>query len=378
MPELPWLRATFAHYAKLNDGTERNELLQTINIELLNNNDPDAVLWRMRLVLNKPYDRVEGNSLGSKARWVPEYEGLGRALGILKSRKFLSQMLWFLEESFKFLAADSLKWVYVRNEIWQIVVPYFAEADLSSTEQVEVLKNLKELMEQYGKNPNIHWFYERINIIERAYLSRQETVTFGDAVKSYLLIRSKQYLDIAYPDEVFSLVKKVINSDLRAWIHQGAYRFIGTVSGLKGEPVRREDLIQKIIVTQLENHLLKRGFRDSDTTLIEPVIFREAQLLDDKRVDLVITYGAIGSVMVEIKRMGNDDLRSNNLVDYKDKFMAYLKQTNCGYGIYFIFLDREDQRRHFTSKLAELNTLYDEHNIEIIGINSLGVATEEE
>lgn len=371
--ETAWLRTTFEHYETLDNTPEQQEVLQSLNFELLKIEDAEAVTWRIDLVLENAYDREESNSVASGARWVPDYEGLSRPLGTIKSRIFLPQMLSYLEKSFEILATDPKKKVFAESEVWNIVVPYLVEADLTTADQERTLTELYRMVAAYPDNASIHWFYSRIERIKRKFLERSgEPTAFGDAVKQYLQIRSKQYLDIAYANEVFQLVKEVINEDLRDWVRQGAYRFIGTVLGLKGEPVRREDLIQKTIVTQLGYHLLKRGFRDSDTSLIKPVIFREAQLLDDKRVDLVITYGAIGSVMVEIKRMGNGDLDPGKLVAYKEKFLAYLQQTHCDYGIYLIFLDREEERKNFEKKLAALRELYSENNIVIIGIDCLG------
>ena len=97
-----------------------------------------------------------------------------------------------------------------------------------------------------------------------------------------------------------SVIQKIIDEDLREWVEfEGAYRFIEQSTG------KQETMIQKTIKTQFENALLKRGFRNVG-------IIREPQLLDDIRPDFLISYGFVGKVIVEIKRVSNEQVTNRS------------------------------------------------------------------
>jgi len=225
------------------------------------------------------------------------------------------------------------------------------------------------LTKKYASTENVHYFNQRIEQIENEYLSfLEKPISFGDATRKYKLIKEKEYLDIAYPSELNTLVIDVINSDLRQWVNQGFYKFIGQLMAPKGHNVPREILIQKTMVTQLENFLLKRGLRPTDIS-----IYREVQILDDKRVDILVNYGSIGSVMIEVKRAGNSDLSQSKIEEYKnEKFIPYMEQTNSGYGVYLIYLDDQNEKDKFPEVIKNVREAYkDQYNVEVIGIDCL-------
>ncbi len=76
---------------------------------------------------------------------------------------------------------------------------------------------------------------------------------------------------------------------------------------------------------------MKRGFRDSD-------IKREVQLHDDRRLDLLISYGFVGPIMLELKLLHNPEItNASKRKDYKDKIKKYLLGTSSEHGFYLVF-----------------------------------------
>jgi len=133
----------------------------------------------------------------------------------------------------------------------------------------------------------------------------------------------------------------------------------------------RERTIQDYIVPKLQYYLIKEGLRDSD---IDVKIYKEAQTTGDDRIDLLITYGLVGSILLELKREENKDLTPKNRVKYINKIKQYMKAVYADYCMLLVFKD--DPNFHKTIKfekfLEDNNHIYkDEPNIEVLGIDCI-------
>jgi hypothetical protein len=157
------------------------------------------------------------------------------------------------------------------------------------------------------------------------------------------------------------LVLKVINDDIRKWVEdEKAYKFIMEATR------NQESLIQKTIKTQLENGLLKRGLRKDEVD-----IRREEQLLDDTRTDFLISYGFVGPVLIEIKRVDNPEIKNEqDRINYKSKLLSYIEGYSADYGIFLVFQINESVS--IEKYLPILRELYrDCRNVTIEGVNSI-------
>ena len=98
----------------------------------------------------------------------------------------------------------------------------------------------------------------------------------------------------------------------------------------KGQ-VYNEDLAQKTTKLYLENALMRKGIRQSD-------IHREVELFDGKRIDLMITYGFIGPVVLELKLLNNEEIQDEQKrKEYKGKLIQYLTALHCNNAYYVVF-----------------------------------------
>jgi hypothetical protein len=75
--------------------------------------------------------------------------------------------------------------------------------------------------------------------------------------------------------------------------------------------------------------------------------------------------------MIEVKRAGNKDLSKKERIPYRDnKFIPYLKQTNCDYGIFLIFRTEPKAPVNFHKKIKEVKEVYrDLDNVVVIGMD---------
>ena len=113
-----------------------------------------------------------------------------------------------------------------------------------------------------------------------------------------------------------------------------------------------EDQIQKAVKIMLEKELLKLGI--SDVTVI-----REAELYDKKRTDLLIKCAFLPPVIIELKRLHNDEIQNENkMKDYKTKFLQYYNATHACYSWYWVFKVKSDDNRKLESKFYEMKDYY--------------------
>ena len=208
---------------------------------------------------------------------------------------------------------------------------------------------------------DINWFKYRVQELRKVYLNETDKpVTMYECIKQYNRLKHNTYLDITCSRDLLELIHEIINDDLRKWIELGgAYKFI------EESTRNQETMIQKTIKTQFENALLRRGIRDIG-------IIREPQLLDDIRPDFLISYGFIGSVIIEVKRITNPQVKNKKKREqYASKLVKYIEGTNSDYLIYLLFnTKKEDELRKYLSEVEECYK--DNTQIFVKGLDCVG------
>ena len=186
------------------------------------------------------------------------------------------------------------------------------------------------------------------------------------SVKKYNELKKKDYLAISSPLHLLEIIQDIIFKDLTNWIeNEGAYKHIEELSK-KVDNTNAEDFIQKSFIAQIELALYKKGFRSTDFR-----IKREEQNLADKRADITISYGFIGSILIELKLEGNPEAIPTQAVSsrYVQKLNKYINGTKSDYGIFLIFNIRSEKEK-FENQMKNLAKLYEnEKKITVLGIN---------
>lgn len=328
-----------------------------------------AIDWRMEQVKAVRY-KVRRNFSGCR-KGLKE-EDLFMPLKYVRDIRFKDKMLEYLEYSFIALVEDEEHFTYVQRQYWDVVINYFCQLKTYKNKLVGFLAEIKKVVKSYAHVRDSYSFSFQLRKVEDEYLSYlSEPEKIAPCIKQYNLYKSKQYLDIVYPRELFELIKDVINQEFRQWVDQGFYSFVGYLQTTANKKVEREMLIQKHLTDKLENLLLKRGLRRSDVREIYPCFYREVEKLDGDKADLIITYGGVGAILIEIKRAGNADLSPKNLSKYREeKLLPYLHQTACDFGIFLIFRDHEKEPVDFEKKIQQVKVVYEDlEEIEVIGID---------
>jgi hypothetical protein len=373
------LQVLFTKIKRSNTGEEDSNLLKKMKYLshlLVKRQSSKAVEHFLENILDNvyPFQRRRDQEISFSV--VDERVDLCRNLEYITLEKYAKNLLGLLEKSFSKLNENPFYDYFLEENIWEYIILYFKNLFKHSKSALEYIKAIKSIIKAKASPKAEQWFNYRISELEQVYLNvlSNRTQSIADSVKKFNELKVKKYIDIAYPDELFHLVKEIINNELTDWIRNGGGKIIADFKGKGKAPAKVEDFIQKIIVPLLEKFLLAKGIRTLDIVHVEPKIYREVEGISGKRVDLVINYGPIGSVMVELKRYGNPDfLTKKNRVEYKDKLKHYLYLTNCSHGVYLIFRDDVNnpvRYETFENHIKEHSILYrDTPNIEIIGID---------
>jgi hypothetical protein len=195
---------------------------------------------------------------------------------------------------------------------------------------------------------------------------RMSHYVIHEAVRKYSEMKQKNYLRIGSAFALMEMIKDVINIDIRRWIvDEGAYRFINDLAR-KQKRQAAEDFISKSIKSQIELALLKRGIRETE-------IRREEQLVDNDRIDFSVSYGFVGTVLIELKLARNDEANANRKRgrEYVEKLKKYISGSCSDYGIFLVFnVDETLKDDVFIEQMQGLQVLYqNEKNIAVMGMN---------
>lgn len=347
----------FSEYIHDIENINIAEELNTILIRKYQNEN--AIIWRINEIEKRANDKYSLENFG----WSGEAENelltkyFAQPLMEISDIKYKLKFYNLLKNSLKKLNDDEYTDIQYRDYITQIVFRYF--------ENLRITKNSRNLIDleiwiqkNSSKIKNINGYKYRIQELRKLYLNEADKpISIQQCIKIYNRLKHNIYLDIASPEDLLNIIREVINKDLYKWIKfEGAYKFIEESTG------NQETMIQKTIKTQFENALFKRGFRGTG-------IIREPQLLNDIRPDFLISYGFVGSIVIEVKRIANKEvINKGEREKYLLKLKKYLEGTNSNYLIYLLFnTKKEDDLEKY---LPEIKECYqDEHQITVEGLS---------
>lgn len=360
LPDKDYFKALFDSFS-IDPGKETYKIAEKANEVLIDRYLSDtAIKWRFEQLISRAFAFKEPKGahwVGGEENELHEKEFAGPLLR-LKDPKYIDSYLTLLKESFDILAKGDDYWSYAKY-LWDIVKKYFY--NLKEYRSYSYLKRLEDFIKIHLKSAQgINWFKYSLKDLTREYMNfLGKPITYSECIKQYNLLKERQSVNISSSTDLIETIKTVINEDLKNWIvFEGAYQFVNSASQ------HQEDLIQKTVKTQLEIGLLKRGLRQCD-------IRREEQLLDDKRIDFLISYGFLGPVLIEIKRVDNREIvNDTERTEYKDKLIQYIKGSKSVYGLFLIF--QINNNKSLDDYIPKVVGLYKEcNNIEVVGFDCL-------
>lgn len=346
---------------------ENNKIADKANAYLITSENPhqkEAIIWRIE-ELKKRIFSLSSNKDYPDANEISFHQNQFRdPLLQVSNSEYKTQFLELLEYAIKDIFTKGKEYEAYAVYVWEVVFAYFRNLTIhkSLLPFKEIEKTLVNYVnDKYSSNSILRKYYQKLKIEYLESIQKPDAIL--DCVRTYNNLKIKDYLNISSADDLLYLIIDVIENDIKNWAEkEGAYRFLNS-SGIR----EKEDLIQKTLNTQFENGLLKRGLRKNEIHIL-----REAQLLDNKRTDFIISYGFVGQILIEIKLTSNSELKTQkNRKEYKDKLLQYINGTKSDYGIFLIFqIDEENNWITIEPKLKKTyNDVLDK--IKIIGYNCI-------
>ncbi|MDX9694373.1 MAG: hypothetical protein RBT49_01140 [Bacteroidales bacterium] len=317
------------------------ELVSVINEELIKLNDKESIIWRFNTLKSRALEHVIKYETGARflSQFDAEIEHPQYANCII-DRQDINLVPHFndlLKFSFRLQMNKNL--VAYSKYLQTIIYNFYLKIIYKAG--VEIITDLKNIINQFSPTLT-NSFKSSLKIIESEFIKvHSKPNNIEDCIRAYNDLKSKDYMQIDNSYNLRFIIVDIIENELSNFIaNQGFYKTIEKYNNLTETIVKdkidnqfylEERTIQDFLKIQFESYLLKRGVRNSD-------IYKEVELYDRKRIDLLIKYGFIGPIMIEIKLLHNNDIRlQKERKKYKKKLRQYIKGTNADYGIYLIF-----------------------------------------
>ncbi len=361
--ELAFLEEFLKNYGvKLRTNELDCMFIYEVNKVLVQNGSDYAVKWLIDNILFNKYEfRRNENSkhvLGS----VSPLEGVGKNIEYIKSFKYSQELIELIIAGIKLMNKNHSYYEFVDKEIWAKFVDYCKQMDLTEKEYLDFRDKLKNILEDNKDKWGINWFKYKTDTILLGLRNKitKQKINIASTIQKHEELTKRKYLNISFPSEVLDAIKEIIEIDIPNEIEKGNFNYLFTTPS----ETKNEDFYEKLLTKEIELQLLKKGFRKNDIYLIEPKIFRQIQGLNDERTDLLISYGAIGSILIELKKQ-------NNKIDqqYKEgKLKSYMKITGADYCVCLIINDKM-KTKNFDKKIENYKQDLEDSTYLISGIN---------
>lgn len=334
-----------------------SNVVMYINSILIGRGDNTAITWRFEKIksLAQKFKRPEG--VHSVSFFEDETMSLRIAKPImLLPVSFEDRFIELVEFSLLKYQEDDEFYEYA-SYLWKVVKGFY-----KNRIEADPMLNLRKL-QCFSNRPKeekgISLFLYTLNeIVDYHLTEHSKRFKFPDSVLFLNKISSREKV-IDNPKDFNRTLQQVIENDLKRWVEfEGAYKMMAKMSG------QLEDLFQKTIKGQIELACIKRGFNVQ--------VLREPQSLSDKRPDFLISYGFAGTQLIEVKKLGNSQVKyKKEAKDYMSKLKAYIEANNADNIIYLIIRLNETSK-NLDDKIKELQNLYnDDKRIIVCGLDGL-------
>lgn len=335
-----------------SDKIEKDSLGEIANqILILKYNNSEAAQWRFNYLKHHVYEIDDYDFEGARGVSREEAEVMTPSFCncFIESKRndYVSQFYNLLEFSLT-INTERKFWKYC-HYLQSMVMVYFK--GLNRKEHIMVIR---EKIKNHSNQNAVQQFMPILREAELYILNNAETLEIQTAIESYNEIRHKRYLSVRNDRDLFDMVNKALLKIKNTIENEGLYR---PLSDIASREHISEDLIQKTLKVALENELLKLGIRHTD-------ILREVNLYDNKRTDIIVKYGFIGPIMLELKLLHNSEIQTTSeRTEYKKKIKQYIEGTHALYSYYLIFKvkDKPSDDKGFKAieeEYNDINNLY--------------------
>ena len=332
VPDKAYLKSIASKYQRGASQADRTVAEAATALLIARHADEESIRERLRDVIKRaaPFTEPRGTHVvGAFEDEITVGGTYAKPLTELRAGGFEQDYLRLLDHALV-LWKKGDKFYQYATYLWEIVYAYFNNLkELGSYRPLQVLEQKVAAIKQ-GEGGN--WLAARMVPLRREYLSYLgKPRSISVAIQSYNAARRYARKEIINSQDLSYHLQEAIEEDLTRWIEaEGAYDLLLKGRLYKAKIQQREKFVQKTLKNQLEYILMKRGFQVD--------VYREPQLLDEKRPDLLVRYGFAGPVILEVKLTSNKDMHTmkpEQTTSYAN-MRQYLQGYGASHGIFLV------------------------------------------
>ena len=325
-----------------SEKSEEKEIAYAANGLLITaHGDKEALTWRLSEIKKRattftPPHSGFAHMIGPTEEELRHGKPFARPLIELKKSGFENEYLEILDNAIEVWGRGKDFQTYAQY-MWEVVYSYFE--NLKEYKTYTPLKLLEKKIASLQNKEGANWLAYGLVKLRRSYLYKPNNIS--EAIRKYNEAKTYNDKKIQNSTDLFLQLQNAIETDLKKWIEgEGAYSIILSEKKPKGNS-KHEEFTQKIIKIKLDSILIKAGFQVD--------IAREEQLYDGKRTDLIVRYGFVGPIVLEIKLSSNGDMKSSKMETTKSyaSMERYMNGYGASHGI-FLIIDNTGVAIHIT------------------------------
>jgi hypothetical protein len=328
-PDQSFLSSIFDKYQASTLAHERTLAHVANGILISQHGDEVAHAWRIEEVLRRaaPFKKPTGvHTVSDLEAEVTHGMSFAQPLMAFGRRGYEDRYFTILDQAMAMWAKGPDYHAYAAY-LWNVVCGHFEL--LKSHRSYDPLRLLEQKIDEMKALDGANWLAGRMGPLRRSYLKAIGRPTnISRAITRYNDARRDQTERILTSADLYGHLHEAMDTELRRWIEgEGGYKLI---LGEKVTVAKKQDyekLIQKTLKTQIENILLRRGFKVD--------VIREPDLLDEMRTDCLVRCGFAGPIVMEIKLTSHPDAQATDITSTKSyRSMAhYMAGYGASYGL---------------------------------------------
>lgn len=323
--------------------------------------DEQSIAWRINEIrkMAKPFKRP---GYSGRARSVSEYEheidhmSFAKPLFSVNKVGFINHLINLTEHALSKIEIDRAEYAEYGGYIKRLITSYFS--NLPSNDSHALFKEFEDHFVKSESSKEYSSFRKDLKEIGKQYLLKKgKEISISAAVKSLNEIEDRAYLPIQTEEQLVKLIVETLEGDLKNFIEEQGYYSIASSPGIN------EGVFQGTFKVAIEGFLIKRGIREID-------VIRENELYDGKKIDLLVYFGQLGPIMIEVKLAHNRELTNKRLrTEYSHKLKQYIAGSKSKAGVYLIVQVKD--KPAITNLLDEVKGEYASmRNLRVIGFSA--------
>lgn len=245
-----------------------------------------------------------------------------------------SDIYWELLEAGFLLAAKGEELITYADYLWDIVFKY--TENLIAHRSYQPFIELEREVAKYFDLEGANWVQGKLAKLRNAYsMSLGKPSSFMAATLKYNSCLNALVSPIENSRELVQLVNDALKNEVGPWMVGAGRKLID--GAYRSENKQREVSIQRVMRGPLLEALnQKRHFNYSFT------VIREPQIDDDRRTDMLISYGFVGPCVIELKLSSHGDLRSRSIRETESfsNLKTYMNGYRSSAGILVVLEDK--------------------------------------